>query len=730
MRLAWWKLQPILKTNYMNQLHHLMEEFQLPLSNQVLGFSIILLIILLSPILLKKINIPGIIGLIISGVIIGPYGFNILEKNAAVDLFSTIGLLYIMFMAGLELDMNQFKVNRNKSFMFGFLTFSIPLALGYPVCHYILGYDPAASFLTASMFSTHTLMSYPIVSRMGIAKNPAVAITVGGTILTDAAVLIVLAVVLGSAQGNIGSEFWITLGISLVVFSLIMFMIVPRIAKWFFENLESEKHSHYIFVLAVVFFASFLAEVAGVEPIIGAFVAGLALNPLIPHSSTLMNRISFIGNSLFIPFFLISVGMLVDVKVIFSGYMAALIAISLSIVAIFGKWLAAGVSQLTFRFNGAQRRLIFGLSSAHAAATLAVILVGYDAGILDDNILNGTVLLILITSIVSSLATENAAKKLARQQEEELAQLKKGDEKKELLLLAISNLKEMDKFMEFGTLILEKKQPAMLNVLSVIPYDNEAEVNIAKARSQLEKSVQHGSASETEVSSMATIDHDLSSGVARVSKELTSDLILTNWPENRNGLNQLIGNGPGSLTRKTDKTIFIASLKSFVSCKRMVLITPPHAELEIGFSYWFKKMVVLAQELSVPLVHFGTPETLEVLKNRIRQEKLNVSVQSNVFADWEDFFILSRDIRNDDMLFFVMARPGSLSYIDLLNTLPAKFDRYFAANSKILVYPHQELSEMPPELEQLQPGTFTRGVKTVQRLGKGIGAALFGKKQS
>ena len=283
--------------------NHLLKEFELPLGNPVLIFSLILFIILFSPILLRKLNIPGIIGLIISGVIIGPAGLNILEKNSAVDLFSTIGLLYIMFIAGLELDMNEFKVHRNKSLLFGFFTFIFPLSIGFPVCYYFLGYDFDASFLTASMFATHTLVTYPIVSKLGISKNQAVAVTVGGTILTDTAVLIILAIIMGKSQGKLNQEFWIKLGVSLTIFSAFMFLVIPRIAKWFFSKLESEKHSHYIFVLSVVFLAAFLAEVAGVEPIIGAFVAGLALNKLIPHSSALMNRIEFIGNSLVYSFF-------------------------------------------------------------------------------------------------------------------------------------------------------------------------------------------------------------------------------------------------------------------------------------------------------------------------------------------------------------------------------------------------------------------------------------------
>lgn len=368
--------------------NHLTHEFELPLANPVLVFSLILFIILLAPILLRKFNIPGIIGLIVAGVLVGPFGLNLLEKNSAIELFSTIGLLYIMFMAGIELDLNEFKSNRNGSLLFGLFTFAFPLGIGFPVCYYLLGYDFDASFLTASMFATHTLVAYPIVSALGIAKNRAVAITVGGTMLTDTAVLIILAVFIGKNEGTLNAGFWMTLGISLSIFSAIVLILIPKIAKWFFKKLEGEKHSHYIFVLSMVFLAAFLAELAGVEPIIGAFLAGLGLNKLIPHSSALMNRIEFIGNSLFIPFFLISVGMLVDIAVIFSGPMALIIAGTLSVVALFGKGVAAWFTQLVLRYTPTQRNLIFGLSSGHAAATLAVILVGYRAGILDENILN------------------------------------------------------------------------------------------------------------------------------------------------------------------------------------------------------------------------------------------------------------------------------------------------------------------------------------------------------
>ncbi|MDD4848796.1 MAG: cation:proton antiporter, partial [Bacteroidales bacterium] len=392
-------------------LHHFLDAFQLPLTNPVLIFSLMLFIILLSPIILRKFKIPSIIGLIIAGILIGPHGFGLLQNNSSIELFSTIGLLYIMFLAGLDLDMNGFKTTRNKSVVFGLLTFLFPLIIGFPICTFILKYDFSTSLLISSMFSTHTLVSYPIVSKFGVAKNQAVAVTVGGTILTDTLVLLILAIILDGNDGSLDVSFFIRMGVSLLIFSLIMFLIVPKIAKWFFQKLESEKHSHYIFVLSVMFFAAFLAEIAGMESIIGAFVAGLVLNRFIPHSSSLMNRIDFIGNALFIPFFLISVGMLVDLHVLIQGPRSIVVAVVLSLSAFAGKWIAAFFTQLVFRFSHVQRRLIFGLSSAHAAATLAIILAGFHVGIINNNVLNGTIILILITCVVSSLVTERAARK-------------------------------------------------------------------------------------------------------------------------------------------------------------------------------------------------------------------------------------------------------------------------------------------------------------------------------
>lgn len=703
---------------------HLLHEFELPLQNPVLVFSLILFIILLSPILLRKLNIPGIIGLIISGVVIGPFGLNILEKNAAIELFSTIGLLYIMFIAGLELDMNQFKSNKNKSLLFGFFTFVFPLSIGFPVCYYFLKLDFNASLLTASMFATHTLVAYPIVSKLGIAKNEAVAITVGGTILTDTAVLIILAVIVGNSQGNITADFWIRLMISLSIFSAIMFLIIPRIAKWFFQKLESEKHSHYIFVLSIVFLAAFLAEVAGVEPIIGAFVAGLALNKLIPHSSALMNRIEFMGSSLFIPFFLISVGMLVDIRVILSGPNALIVAATLSLVALFGKWFAAFVSQLVFKYSNAQRQLIFGLSSAHAAATLAVILVGYKANILDENILNGTIVLILITCIVATLSTEKAAKKVIIESDDDQADLLKINyHNNEHILLPIANVDSIEKLVEFSIFIKNKKSPNPISILSVVSNNDEAEVNILKARNKLEEFVKQGSASETKVAVITTIDHNPASGIARISREIMANIIVLGWPKSTGFIDKIIGEKVDTILNNTDKTTFICHLeKPLVLHKRMLIAAPPFTEFENGFEHWLVKMAKLAQELSIAMVLYGTDETKLAVQKVFKKSKLSVTISFMQFDDWDDFLILSRNIKENDFFVLVSARKGATSYLPALENLPAKLEKHFSDNSVLLIYPQQYHQHFGSEhYEDINTATLNLGIEKIQKIKKNIG---------
>lgn len=690
--------QTIAMEAFQNYFKELLHEFELPLSNPILVFSLILFIILLSPLILKKLRIPGVIGLILSGVLVGPFGLNFLEKNSAVELFSTIGLLYIMFIAGLELDLNEFKIHKNKSLVFGFFTFIFPLSIGFPVCYYGLGYDFNASFLTASMFATHTLVAYPIISKYGISKNQSVAITVGGTILTDTAVLIILAVIIGNSNGELSSQFWIKLGISLAIFSFILFAIIPKIAQWFFRKLESEKHSHYIFVLSVVFFAAFLAEISGIEPIIGAFMAGLALNKLIPHSSALMNRIEFIGNALFIPFFLISVGMLVNLRVIFSGTTALIVAGSLTAVALFGKWVAAFLTQVVFKFSSAQRGLIFGLSSAHAAATLAIILVGYEAGILDDNILNGTIILILITCLVASFAAERAAKKIILEGESILENTSLSSEEREKILLPIANFQNIERLLEFCILIQNKKLKQPILLLSVVSNNEEAEINVQKARKKLEVLAKQASGSETNVQLITTIDYNPASGINRVSKETMADIVILGWPQKTGIIDKIIGEKVDNIIHNSDKTTIISYLsKPLIQQRRITVVVPPLAQHEIGFPIWIDKIAILSGELQIPVLFFCTEDVEDSIHKFYKEKKWVFEKEFFRLDDWNNLFLVTKNFTRDDLIVLISARRESLSYLHLMDNLPSKMEKHFENNSRIIFYPQQKSAEFVNE---------------------------------
>ena len=727
---------------------HLLREFGLPLQNPVLIFSLMLFIILLSPIVLRKVKIPAIIGLILSGVLIGPMGFGLIGKNTmdpegSVKLFATIGLLYIMFMAGLELDFTQFKKYWTKSLSFGILTFIIPLALGFPLCYWGLKLSPTASLLTASMFATHTLVAYPIISKFGLSKHPAVAIAVGGTILTDTAVLIILAIISSSTKGDLDLSFWLRLGTSLTIFSLIMFLVIPKIARWFFSKLDSEKSSQYIFVLSIIFFSAFLAEVAGVEHIIGAFVAGLVLNKLIPHNSILMNRIDFIGNSLFIPFFLISVGMVVDYRALLQGNWPLIIAGVLTAFAIFSKWLAAFTTAFIFRLKNTERNIIFGLSTSHAAATLAIIMVGYntilnqkeiDAAklvnvvlepnrLLDANVLNGTILLILITCMVASFITETAGKKL-------LAELAEDSEdgqnetrlRNQHVLVSMNELKGNETLLDFAAVISDSRVINPISVVSVHPNNEDAERTIRKSRKSLEEIMKHFAGHEMKINTIATIDMNLSSGISRVSKELVADLVLLNDSRKLTVIKRLIGDDRQHLLDVCEKSIFFCQLdKPSINYRKIVLVTPLLAELDPAFSLWAERVLRAAKELKIDVKLFGTNNTFDRLIKVSEANNLECTVDHKEIDALDDFFLkATKNI--DDLIVVCAARIGSVSYTSDFDGFLLRIEKAYPNNDSVIIYPGQVKDKLFSNYNDVSGEAIGLGVETIQKIGKEVGS--------
>ncbi|MEJ8757548.1 cation:proton antiporter [Pontibacter sp. H259] len=665
----------------------LLLKLTLPFEDPVLIFGLILLIILVAPIILNRLKIPGLIGIILAGVIVGPNGFNLLERDASIILLSTVGLLYIMFLAGLEIDMIDFKKNKNRSLVFGALTFLIPITTGTIVFYFVMGYEILPAVLLSSMFSSHTLIAYPIASRLGISKNEAVTITIGGTIITDTAVLLVLAVVAGSAKGNLDYMYWVKLAVSLSIFTFIVMYVFPYIARWFFRHIEGEKGAQFIFVLVMVFVAAFLAELAGVEAIIGAFLAGLALNTLIPHTSALMNRIEFVGNNVFIPFFLINVGMIVDLSVLFRGPEALIIAGTIVVVAIITKFLAAWATQKIFNYTGLQRNLIFGLSSAHAAATLAVILVGFNLGIINEDALNGTIVLILVTCLVSSFVTEKTGKRLAIIESRKKPNL---SEKPDRILVPIANPQNIEKLIDLSIMLKNPEYHEPIYPLAVVIDNEHAEEEIFRKNKMLQEAITHASATDHDVQLVSKIDINIASGILRAIKELMITEVILGWNAKITTRDRIFGTVLDNLLENTEQMILVSKIvQPLNTTKRILVIVPLNVELERGYLRWLRSVKTLSVQLGAKLVFKGRRRTLNKIRQTLSTTKPAVEAEFEPLSDFKELEDMRTQLRKEDMIVVISARKRTLSYNSHLDHVPRLLSRHYKDNSFIILYPEQ-----------------------------------------
>ncbi|MCF0041994.1 cation:proton antiporter [Dyadobacter fanqingshengii] len=676
----------------------LLLDLSLPLKNPVIIFSVVLFIILFAPILFNRIKVPHIIGLIISGMIVGPYGLNLLSRDSSIVLFGTVGLLYIMFLAGLEIDLAEFRKNRNKIIVFGLTTFILPLVSGTLAGYYILGYGFLSSLLLASMFSTHTLVSYPIASKYGVTRNRAINMTVGGTMITDILALLILAGVAGMSKGDVSPAFWFRLGFSFIVFVAVVLFVFPMICRWFFKRFD-DSISQYIFVLAMVFLASFLAEIAGVEAIIGAFFSGLVLNKFVPHSSPLMNRIDFVGNALFIPFFLISVGMLVNISVLAHGWGALKVAGVILVIALASKYLAAWITQKVFRLSSNEGLMIFGLSSSHAAATLAIILVGYNIivgetalgqpiRLLDEDVLNGTIVLILVSCAVSSFVVERASKKLALLQEEENPEDVHAASN-EKILVSLSYPDMIADLVDFGIMLKAKHNTIPLYGLHIVTDQDQKHDSASHGKKILNKAVDHASSSENILMPLTRYDANIGNGITYTIKEQNiTDVVI--------GLHQetdhktFLGPKIESIVKRVFETIYIYKpAQPFNTLTRIVVAIPPAGSNDPGFLHWLGKLITLAKLNAMPIHFYASARTIKAIKGIIARKTITVEVEFSVFSAWDDFLIFSRDLKIDDLFVIISARKGSASYLSQLEKLPGYLSNYFQEQSLLLIYPKQ-----------------------------------------
>lgn len=665
----------------------------LPIEDPVLKFLLELIIILAAPLLLNKIKVPQLLGLIIAGAIAGPNGFNLLARDSSVVVTGTTGLLYIMFMAGLEIDMGDFKKNKWKSLTFAIYTFAAPFLLGFVGGYYILGFPLLTSILFASLFSSHTLIAYPLVSKIGIAKKMSVNITVGGTMITDILSLLVLAVIVGMSQGEVGGSFWLKLGVSMFIFGIIVLFIFPVIGRWFFKCVD-DKVSQYIFVLVMIYLAALLAELAGIEAIIGAFFAGLALNRLIPHSSSLMNRVEFVGSAIFIPFFLISVGMLIDFKVFFKSWETIGVAGIMLLASIGGKYIAAIATQKTFKFTKEEGRLIFGMSAASAAATLASVMVGYNiiiaetaAGepvrLLNEHVLNGSILLILISCTISSFISMSSAQRIAETQSEET--LSGNISEQENILMAINYEATVEKMVNLGLLIKAEGNNDRLFVLNVI-NESKKESSIKNAGKIIDQAANIAAAADVKLQQLIRYDNDVINGISNVIKEQKISDLIIGLQEEKGFSSSFVHNLYNGYLQNSNVNLLIYHAAQPISTlKRYAVLIPAKAEREAGFFHALLRIWNIGRNSGALMSFYANEITAGVLKRIVN--KAAIEAEFNIVGHWDAAKQAALNIGDDEGLIVLMAKAGTQSYFPQMRDIPSSLNQNLSDKNYLLIYP-------------------------------------------
>lgn len=672
-----------------------------PVTDPTWIFFLVLIIILFAPMILGRLRIPHIIGMILAGVVVGKYGFNILERDGSFELFGKVGLYYIMFLAGLEMDMDDFKKNRTKGLVFGMFTFLIPMGLGIWSSMSMLNYGFLTSVLLASMYASHTLIAYPIISRYGLSRQRTVSITIGGTAVTVVLALMVLAVIGGMYKGeDVGGLFWVLLVAKVVLlFGLIIFLM-PRISRWFFRTYE-DAVMQFIFVLAMVFLGGGLMELVGMEGILGAFLAGLVLNRFVPHVSPLMNRLEFVGNALFIPYFLIGVGMIIDVRCLFTEGEALKVAVVMTVVATFSKWLAAWITQKIYGMKKVEGSLIFGLSNAQAAATLAAVLIGHGIimengeRLLNDDVLNGTVVMILFTCIISSVVTERAARKMVTQ--ENLMEGSEGKEQ-ERILIPVANPETIEGLVGMALMMRHPKQKESLVALSVINDNNTSETKELIGKRNLERTAMIAAAADASVKTVLRYDLNIAQGIIHTQKEYAVTDIVIGLHRKTNLMDSFFGTMTENLLKGTNRQIMIAKLLMPVNTlRRIVVAVPDKAEYEKGFLKWMTQLCRMGKQLGCRVHFFATEDTLKHLRALTEKQEANTFTEFSLLEEWDDLLLLTGQVNYDHLFVVVSSRKGSISYQTSFERLPSQISKYFANNSLLIVYPDQ-LGDDPQEI--------------------------------
>ncbi len=661
----------------------------LPITDPTWIFFVVLSIILIAPMLLEKLRIPSIVGMIFAGVLIGPHCFHVLERDSSFELFGKVGMYYIMFLASLEMNLQDVQKTRMKALTLGILSFLFPISIGVAANYALLHYTLPACILMGAMYASHTLISYPIVMRHGLSRHSSVGIAVGGTIVADVLTLLVLAVVGGMFKEDATGWFWVRLVGEVILIGLVIIYTFPLICRMFFRR-YGESVVQYVFVLALVFLGAGLMEIVGIEGILGAFLVGIVLNRQIPPVSPLMSHIEFVGNALFIPYFLIGVGMLINLEAL-TKVNALIVSGVMVVVALLTKWLAAFVTQKIFKMSASERSLIYGLTNSRAAATLAIVLVGYGiilpdgSRLLNEDVLNGAMILILVTCIVSSVVTENTARHLLLTKKETSEQTKHDSDK---ILIALSNPDTVAPLVNAALMLRRTGAKEPLAALNIV-LDND-ENRRQEGLKQLDFAARIAAAANVELQTRSRWSVNIVTGIYHTMMEnQCSDLLLGLHQKSRL-TEPYLGKMTSDLINSIRRQVMIYRAHiPLNTVNRIQLVVPRKAEFEPGFELWAHRVAQLASHISCDVEAYSGKGTLAELQAAWTRQKFSVKMIQHEYREWHDFISVANNTKSDHLVIFIVGRKGTLSRHNYMDHLEDQIERYFSSRSMMLIYPEQ-----------------------------------------
>ncbi len=661
----------------------------LPVVDPVLIFALAMIVFLAAPLLFGRYRLPGIVGIILVGAAIGPNALGVLERGETIVLLGEVGLIYLMFVAGLEIDLNQFFESVDRSVVFGLLSFVVPQAVGTVAGVVMLGLTVPAASLFASIFASHTLLAYPVVNRLGIATDEAMTATIGGTILTDTLALLVLAVVAASAQGTLDAAFWVRLSVGLTLFFVGVWTIVPRLGVWFFRSVHQESYFEFLFVMAVLFTCAYLAELAGVEPIVGAFLAGLVLNRLIPDHGTLMNRIEFVGNALFIPFFLLSVGMLVDGRAIVDGPRTLLITGVLVVSVLATKYAAAWLTGRLYGYNREQVEGMFGLSLGQAAAALAIVLIGFELGIdgFDQDMVNAVVAMILVASLISPAVVERAGKRLALAADRGAYD---SDRRPQQVLIPLSTAgsEPGERLVDLALAIREPRSNEPLRAVTVVEPGEDAESRVARAESRLDRIAEYASGAEVPVDVRTRLDYNVASGIVNTGVENRITAFVIGWDGARSHQQRVLGDVIDQVLGRTTQLVLVSRIREpLTTAREIVLLLPPGIDRNAGFHEAIHTIKTLADRSGVRVRGIVVRDDPEDYARTVARIGPAIDADFEGVSDWKALLaVLRDDVSPTDLVVCTSARRGTRGWHPQLGTLPKSISTLHQGDF-LVVYP-------------------------------------------